>query len=97
MELSREVAPQPWKTLGGDLRAWGSVGGPQSPQKPLDSGVQITREHPAALMGLQGFGGQVQSTEWRCTEPSGLGSRAKPKGEAWGRRRAFGSHQDSSG
>lgn len=70
---------------------------PTEPSKPLGCGAQSTREHPAALMGLQGSRGQVQSMEWGCTEPSGLGSVAKPKGEAWRMCRALGIHQDSSG
>lgn len=84
LELSREVAPQHWKTLGGDLRVWGSIAGPQSPQKALGCGIQSTKEHLAALMGLQGCGGQVRSMEWGCTDPSGLASslRGRPRGGA---------------
>lgn len=72
------------KTLGGDLRVWGSIAGPQSPQKALGCGTQSTKEHLAALMGLQGCGGQVQSMEWGCAEPSGLASglRGSPRGGA---------------
>lgn len=72
------------KTLGGDLRVWGSIAGPQSPQKALGCGIQSTKEHLAALMGLQGCGGQVRSMEWGCKDPSGLASslRGRPRGGA---------------
>lgn len=72
------------KTLGGDLRVWGSIAGPQSPQKALGCGIQSTKGHLAALMGLQGCGGQVRSMEWGCTDPSGLASslRGRPRGGA---------------